>query len=586
VVNVSNDMTLFAVTGANIAGSNTVYNQTAGIVNVYKSGVGNSGSFVSNIGYGYFNLTGGTFKSNGSFSIGCNNVASNAVAYVGGTGVLDWSGTGSQTVGYASAASLTVGPGGSVSRGSAANTTWLATNSGSSAIINIAGGSLNLGTAGFLRVNNTASGGTSVTLNVAGGTLTMGLALATNGSTSGNMYANYAGGTLKASATLATSPMNVLTSVSTVFGPIDNVGTAQDFTGGITIDTDGFSMPYVNALLGATGNGVKQADIAITGGSGYIGAPLVQFTGGTLAANGAPASGYAVVSGGAVTEIVITSPGTYTVDPTVTLTGGGGTGASVTLSALTANAADSGLTKNGAGTLTLSGANTYTGPTLVSNGVLALAGGSQTSAITLNTGASLGFTIGSPTITSTSSVTFNAGSTVTVSGPAPTLASYTLMTATSFAGITPVLSAPVAGYELVVDGGTTLKLKALGYASWASTNGATLNVDADHDGDGVQNGVEYFIGGPNGTTTGFTALPGAIDTAGTLSITWPKGAGYIGVYNTDFVVETSDTLSGVWTAETIGGGNITDTSGSVKYTFPAGPPYSGKKFARLKVTGP
>jgi fibronectin-binding autotransporter adhesin len=372
VVNVSNDMTLFAVTGANIAGSNTVYNQTAGIVNVYKSGVGSSGSFVSNIGYGYFNLTGGTFKSNGSFSIGCNNAASNAVAYVGGTGILDWSGSGPQTLSYASAASLTVGPGGSVSRGGSTGVTWLATNSGSSAIINVAGGSLNLGTAGSLRVNNTASGGTSVTLNVAAGTLTMGLPLATNGSTSGSLFANYAGGTLKASANLAGSPLNVLTSVATVFGAIDNVGTAQDFTGGMTIDTDGFSMPYATAIRGAAGNGVKQGDIAITGGSGYIGAPLVQFTGGTLTPNGTPASGYAVVSGGAVTEIVITSPGTYLVDPVVTLTGGGGSGAIVALSALTPNAADTGLTKSGAGTLTLSGANSYVGGTTVNAGTLTL----------------------------------------------------------------------------------------------------------------------------------------------------------------------------------------------------------------------
>ena len=58
-------------------------------------------------------------------------------------------------------------------------------------------------------------------------------------------------------------------------------------------------------------------------------------------------------------------------------------------------------------------------------------------------------------------------------------------------------------------------------------------------------------------------------------------------YTTDFVVETSATLSGPWTAETLGGGNIVDTAnpgGSVKYTFPG--PLSGKKFARLKVTGP
>ena len=66
--------------------------------------------------------------------------------------------------------------------------------------------------------------------------------------------------------------------------------------------------------------------MSVTGGSGYVGAPLVQFTGGTLTAGGSPASGYALISGGAVTGIVITNPGDYSVAPTaVTLSGGGGT---------------------------------------------------------------------------------------------------------------------------------------------------------------------------------------------------------------------------------------------------------------------
>jgi hypothetical protein len=122
------------------------------------------------------------------------------------------------------------------------------------------------------------------------------------------------------------------------------------------------------------------------------------------------------------------------------------------------------------------------------------------------------------------------------------------------------------------------------YSSWAGLNGAGVNLDDDHDNDGVDNGIEYFLGGPSGATTGFTALPGIIDTAGTLSVTWPKGAGYLGVYGTDFVIETSPTLNGDWTTETLGGGNVTDTGTEVKFTFPG--PLSGKNFARLKVMGP
>ena len=45
-----------------------------------------------------------------------------------------------------------------------------------------------------------------------------------------------------------------------------------------------------------------------------------------------------------------------------------------------------------------------------------------------------------------------------------------------------------------------------GFASWQAKNGATGQTLAQ-DHDGVSNGVEYFLGGPNGNTTGFTPLP-------------------------------------------------------------------------------
>lgn len=123
-----------------------------------------------------------------------------------------------------------------------------------------------------------------------------------------------------------------------------------------------------------------------------------------------------------------------------------------------------------------------------------------------------------------------------------------------------------------------------GYASWQSANVATgQNSQQDHDNDGVQNGVEFFIGGPNGITTGFTPLPGVVNTAGVLSVTWTKAADYNGVYGSDYVIETSDTLTGSWTSETLGV-NVIITGNDVKLTFPT--PLGSKKFARLKVTSP
>jgi hypothetical protein len=120
------------------------------------------------------------------------------------------------------------------------------------------------------------------------------------------------------------------------------------------------------------------------------------------------------------------------------------------------------------------------------------------------------------------------------------------------------------------------------FTDWQTANSTTGDSDDDHDGDGVMNGIEYFLGGAN-ATTGFTPLPGVSDDSGTLSVTWVKSADYPGTYGTDFRVETSGSLTGTWTQESPGA-NLTITGNDVKYTFPA--PLGARKFARLVVTGP
>ncbi len=440
VVNVSNDMTLTMITGGSVANSFAVYNQTAGTV----TSVGNANASLTHLanagGYGYLNLTGGTFRqTTNRFSVtnSTGTVGGAGVVYVGGTGTLDLAGTTSLIIGYAGMpASLTVGPGGTVDRSTGTGNFWLTVNANAYGVLNVAGGDFNTAGSG-IRIGNGASSGHAGFVNLAKGTLTLGLnginGIAAGGS--GSLYSNYAGGTLKAANNLTTvvpGSNATLTSTSTVFGPIDNsaaVGnTSQDFAGGLTLDTNGNSVTYGSPLLGATGNGVKQSNISIdAGGSGYIGAPMVQFTGGT----GSPAAGYAVMSGGAVAGIVITSPGDYTVDPTgVTLTGGGGTGASITLGALTPNVSDSGLTKINSGTLTLSGANTYSGATLVSGGTLkSSTAGSATSDITVATSAAGGALVASDngqwintgdlTLNNNSTLVIDYGSTTPSTGVAP-----------------------------------------------------------------------------------------------------------------------------------------------------------------------
>ncbi|MCX6876963.1 MAG: hypothetical protein NTW21_24585 [Verrucomicrobia bacterium] len=130
---------------------------------------------------------------------------------------------------------------------------------------------------------------------------------------------------------------------------------------------------------------------------------------------------------------------------------------------------------------------------------------------------------------------------------------------------------------------TLIDTPTAGYAAWQATNGATgQTLDQDHDNDGVANGIEYFLGG-NTNTTGFKPLPGVSNSGGALSVTWTKAANYTGSYGPDFVVETSESLSGGWVPESSPGA-VTITGNEVKYTFPS--PLGSKNFARLVVTGP
>ena len=251
------------------------------------------------------------------------------------------------------------------------------------------------------------------------------------------------------------------------------------------------------------------------------------------------------------------------------------------------------LTKTGTGTLTLSGTNTYFGTTTVSTGTLAFENGSQASPMTVNNGASLGFTLGSGT-TSTGEVTFDPSSTVKITGT-PTLASYTLMTASSIVG-TPVLDAPIAGYQLAVTGGNTLVLNqtgASGYSQWASSKGLTganNGATQDPNQNGTANLVEYVL---NGDPL-FAESPAAI-----LPTLNASGANFVFTFtrrvesaaDTTQIFEYGTTLTG-WTALNItaptdAAVNLGTPSGgtpnlqTVTVTIPKAP--NTKLFGRLRV---
>jgi autotransporter-associated beta strand protein len=418
VLNISGNITnYFRFQGATNALANAAYIQTGGTVNFTSTQTVNPNHAVASNGYGYMEITGGTMRAGGRFAPS-NGATTTGVMYIGGSGTFDnttgeWLLMAYSPSGDGGRAMMTVATGGTVDRVGSSNSFGLNMDRNNGyAVLNVAGGTI-LNSNRPVTFGNGTSAGSNTTgiLNLAAGTLQIGTNFGSGntgaGSTGNRAFLNFAGGTLRAQAALtavipATSAFQTVT--NTVFGSIDNAGTANDYNGGLVVDTNSFNVAFTTALLGAENTyGVTQDNIGdlslLPGNSGYIGAPMVQFD--APVAGGTPASGYALISGGKVTGIVITSPGTYQFDeqPNINLTGGGGTIPPFSTSLLQTLNTAGGLTKNGTGTLTMSGANTYAGATSVNGGTLLLNGTAATfpttSGITVSSGGTLAFTSGS-----------------------------------------------------------------------------------------------------------------------------------------------------------------------------------------------
>ncbi|MGA4643901.1 autotransporter-associated beta strand repeat-containing protein [Limisphaera sp. 4302-co] len=144
---------------------------------------------------------------------------------------------------------------------------------------------------------------------------------------------------------------------------VDNV---RVFAGGAVVDTADHEITFLPALQAPSGQGIRSIPI-LSPGSGYIGAPFVQIQGDGY---GAMAVAQVDPLSGRLTNIVVTCPGygyTYAV---ATLSGGGTADPAVLDTPVLGPVSSGGLIKRGTGTLTLAGANTYSGPTVVEAGRL------------------------------------------------------------------------------------------------------------------------------------------------------------------------------------------------------------------------
>jgi fibronectin-binding autotransporter adhesin len=234
-----------------------------------------------------------------------------------------------------------------------------------------------------------------------------------------------------------------------------------------------------------------------------------------------------------------------------TLTTGGKGDASTTFAGVISGAG--GLIKNGAGTFTLTGSCTYTGDTVVNAGVLAVDGDAlaDTGKLVIASGANVESS-GTEVVGSLffGGVEQEAGTWGATGSGAEHIDD------TRFSGTGVIHVGPVAGYE-----------------SWADANAGGQAADQDFDGDGVVNGIEYFMN----AAAGFTSNPGV--TGGV--VTWPNGGNIASAaYGTQFVIKTSINLTS-WDPVLVTNPSLSNTAGSVSYTLPTG---ASKIFVRLEVT--
>ena len=281
--------------------------------------------------------------------------------------------------------------------------------------------------------------------------------------------------------------------------------------------------------------------------------------------------------------------------------------------ALTEASGGMGITKNGPGTMTLTGTNNYTGQTSVNEGTLR-ANGSLGGAVTVQAngtlapGASIGtLTVPSATINGTLAIELDGSSadrlnatgnlnitnatlalTGTATAPEVVIASFGSLTGSAFATVTGLPSGYQVTYDLT---NKQIKLTTLatGFAGWIGPFGVSNPAaNADPDNDGIPNALEYVLGGdpsqpdssiaPTVTTNGgnlvFTFQRSLVSKTGDITLIVEAGTNLTS-WPEVYTVSPGTPSAGVSIQENPG---LPDT---ITVTIPQGT--STAKFARLRV---
>jgi fibronectin-binding autotransporter adhesin len=336
---------------------------SVGVVNV----TGPGSKWTINGSPGNVSLLLGSVESGGGSAQGTLNISNGgAVEAAGDVVVGETSSTGFLNV--TSGGTLTTGRDGYIGRHAGSNGTAVITGTGSSWTI-----------ADRLFVGNTGPGALTISDNAlvdVGTSTTLGLP-----ASPGTLNVT-SGGTLQTQTLVrGTGPVQVNFDDGTLRAKADTTGFVSGFSGtelniasgGLTIDTDGFNVTAASPFSGSgTLTKVGAGTLTLAGANSTNFSGVMAINAGTLSVGAVTNLGTGGLSfdGG-----TLQNTGAFTSASAVTLNPGGGTfqtDAGLMLAGVFDG--DGALTKTGSDTLTLTGANTYSGQTWIQSGTLALSG--------------------------------------------------------------------------------------------------------------------------------------------------------------------------------------------------------------------